>query len=235
MYADRLVLLRDTLGLPQMPTKLLEQALRHSSYAREQDLDELGSNQRLEFLGDAVLDLVFAHYLYCARPELTEGQLTRLKAELVRKSALAAVATELDLGSYLLLGRGEESTGGREKTSLLADAIEALIGAVFLAGGWEAAREFVISRFEGLLAEIERRSVLSDAKSRLQELLQADGAPPPEYEITRTEGPPHDRVFHVQVVFDGRAIGSGSGPSKREAEQEAAAAALERLEEWFER
>lgn len=234
MYSDRFARLRTALGLPEMPPELLEQAFRHTSFVREEGLDELASNQRLEFLGDAVLDLVFADYLYRARPELTEGQLTRLKAELVRRSALAAVATELDFGSYLLLGRGEESTGGREKNSLLADVVEALIGAVFLAGGWQAAHDFVITHFEALLNETQLRQNLSDAKSRLQELLQADGAAPPVYEVTRTDGPPHDRVFHVQVVFAGRPIGAGAGPSKRDAEQEAAAAALECIEEWFE-
>ena len=156
-----------------------------------------------------------------------------LKAELVRKSALSLVARELDLGEYLLLGRGEESTGGRTKDSLLADAVEALIGAIFLSTGWEPAREIVITHFAHLLAETRRRSTLRDAKSRLQELLQADGSPPPQYKVVRTEGPPHQRRFHVQVLFDERAIGVGDGSSKREAEQAAAANALETMEQWF--
>lgn len=234
MHCDRFDLLREELALAHVPPQLLAQAFCHPSFAREQGMEESDSNQRLEFLGDAVLDLVLADYLYRTRPELTEGELTRLKAALVRQSALAAVARELGLGECLLLGRGEESTGGRQKTSLLADAVEALIGAVFLSAGWDAARDFVIRHFARLLRETERRGNLSDAKSRLQELVQGRGAAPPEYVVTRTDGPPHERVFHVQVRFAGKTIGSGCGSSKRQAEQEAAAAALEHIEEWFE-
>jgi len=234
VHSDHLARLRQALGLDALPPELFEQALRHMSYVRERGQDELASNQRLEFLGDAVLDLVFADYLYRTRPELTEGQLTRLKAELVRKSALAAVARELNLGEHLLLGRGEESTGGREKDSLLADAVEALIGAVFVAGGWAAVCEFVMKHFDELLCETRRRRSLRDAKSRLQELLQALGAPPPLYEVVHTEGPPHDRLFHVHAVYDGRVIGVGTGSAKRDAEQEAAARALATREDWLE-
>ncbi len=126
--SERLALLRERLALPEMPDELLVQALRHSSYVREQALDEHASNQRLEFLGDAVLDLIFADRLYCTHPDLTEGELTRLKAELVRKRALASIARSVELGEFLLLGRGEESTGGREKPSLLADAWRGLHG-----------------------------------------------------------------------------------------------------------
>ena len=233
MQTDRFADLRRRLGLQDVPDELLEQAFRHTSYVREQCLPDLASNQRLEFLGDTVLDIVFADYLYRTRPELTEGQLTRLKAELVRQSALAVVADELELGNYLLLGKGEESTGGRTKPSLLADAVEALIGAVFLAGGLDAARELVLCHFSGLLDATQRRDSLYDSKSHLQELLQGNGEDPPSYIVVRTEGPPHDRVFYVEARADGRVVGRGAGSSKRDAEQQAAQAALECADEWL--
>jgi len=233
VQSDRFADLRRVLGLQDIPEELLEQAFRHTSYVREQGLLDLSSNQRLEFLGDAVLDIIFADYLFRTRPELTEGQLTRLKAELVRQSALAVVAEELGLGEYLLLGKGEDSTGGRSKPSLLADTVEALIGVTFLADGLDAARELVLCHFSGLLDEAQRRDTLRDSKSHLQELLQANGDDPPEYLVTRTEGPPHDRLFHVEARVDGRVIGRGAGSSKRDAEQEAAQVALECADEWL--
>ncbi len=233
--SDRFALLRERLALPdEVSDELLEQALRHSSYVREHALDEHASNQRLEFLGDAVLDLIFADLLYRTHPQHTEGELTRLKAELVRKRALASIATSVGLGEFLLLGRGEDSTGGREKASLLADAVEALIGAVFLAVGWDAARDMVLTNFRPLLAEAEGRDTLRDSKSRLQELLQSSGAPPPQYCVAKTDGPPHERRFCVEAKFDDQIIGVGDGPSKREAEQAAAAEALENVDDWLE-
>lgn len=234
LSSDRFALLRERLALPEVSDELLEQALRHSSYVREQVLDEHASNQRLEFLGDAVLDLIFADRLYCTHPDLTEGELTRLKAELVRKRALASIARSVGLGEFLLLGRGEESTGGRAKSSLLADAVEAVIGAVFIENGWDATREMVLANFRPLLAEAEARDTLRDSKSRLQELLQSSGAPPPRYRVARTDGPPHERRFHVEAIFQNNVIGVGDGPSKRDAEQGAAAEALENVDEWLE-
>jgi len=232
--SDRFTLLRERLALPEVSDELLEQALRHSSYVREQALDEHASNQRLEFLGDAVLDVIFADLLYHTHPDLTEGELTRLKAELVRKRALASIAKSVGLGEFLLLGRGEESTGGREKSSLLGDAVEALIGAVFLSGGWDAAREMVLTSFRPLLAKAESRDTLRDSKSRLQELLQSSGAPPPRYRVASADGPPHERRFRVEAIFQDQTIGVGDGPSKRDAEQGAAAEALENVDEWLE-
>ncbi len=218
--------LRKTLDLEFVSTELLELAFRHSSWVRECGLDELASNQRLEYLGDAVLDLVFADHLYNAHPELPEGDLTRLKAALVRGSALASVARRLELGDYLLLGRGEESTGGRDKASLLADTLEALIGAIFLAGGYEAARAFILRHFDTLLEDVQKRASLRDHKSALQEVLQARGESPPTYRVRRTDGPPHDRWFTVEAVCGGEVVGIGEGSSKRAAEQEAAREAL---------
>jgi ribonuclease-3 len=231
--AHRFADLRDSLGLDDVPDELLELAFTHSSYSREHGLDELANNQRLEYLGDAVLDLVFAEYLYQSYPEMPEGDLTRLKAALVRKSALAAVARQLNLGQYILLGRGEETTGGRGKASLLADVVEALIGAVFLGRDFESAREFVLEHFRSLLADVESRDSLRDHKSALQELLQARSMSPPRYRVINTEGPPHDRWFTVEACLNGEVIGTGEGGAKRAAEQEAAEEALASIDEWL--
>jgi ribonuclease-3 len=225
--------LRDSVGLSDVPAELICRALRHSSYVREHGLDELESNQRLEFLGDAVLDVVFADVLYRQHPELPEGDLTRLKAALVRKSALARVAREIGLGEELLLGRGEEATGGRQKASLLADALEALIGAIFLASGWEAVHDFVVKHFRALLSEAEHSESLRDDKSTLQELLQGRGIEPPNYRVIRTDGPAHNRRFSVAAVLGGMVIGSGRGRSKQAAEQAAASAALASVDDWL--
>lgn len=233
--AKRFAKLRENLGLLDVPDDLLELAFTHSSYARERGLNELASNQRLEYLGDAVLDLVFAAHLYQSYPTMPEGDLTRLKAAVVRKSALAAVARQLELGQYILLGRGEETTGGRRKASLLADVVEALIGAVFLAGGFDRAHEFVLLHFSSLLGDVEARDSLRDHKSALQEVLQARAMVPPRYRVVRTEGPPHDRWFTVEACLDGDVIGTGEGATKRAAEQEAAEEAMATIDEWLQR
>ena len=233
MSPNRFGQLRDRLNLEGVPEELLERAFTHTSYARERNLDDLASNQRLEYLGDAVLDLVFADYLYRAFPGLPEGDLTRLKAALVRKSALASIARSLDLGDYILLGRGEEATGGRTKASLLADLTESLVGAIFLSWGFESTRDFVLKHFADFLDEVVNRDTLRDHKSALQEVLQARGMSPPSYRVVRTEGPPHDRRFTVEAVFDSQIIGTGEGGAKRVAEQQAAEMALAMLDEWL--
>jgi ribonuclease III len=225
--------LRERLGLSDVPEELLRLAFTHSSHARERGLDELATNQRLEFLGDAVLDLVFAAHLYATCPGMPEGDLTRLKAAVVRKSALASIARRLDLGRHILLGRGEEATGGRRKASLLADVVEALIGAIFLSNGYSASRDFVLTHFRTMLEDVEARDSLRDHKSLLQEVLQASAMPPPRYRVIRTEGPPHDRWFTVEACHDGTVIGTGDGSTKRAAEQEAAEEALSTIGEWL--
>lgn len=234
MTPQRFAQLRDSLDLTEVPDDLLELAFTHSSYSREQGMDELANNQRLEYLGDAVLDLVFADHLYQTCPEMPEGDLTRLKAAVVRKSALASIARQLELGRYILLGRGEDSTGGRRKASLLADVVEALIGAVFLGGGFDHAREFVLAHFSSMLEDVEARDSLCDHKSALQEVLQGRAMPPPRYRVTLTEGPPHDRWFTVEACLDGVVIGTGEGSTKRTAEQGAAEEALATIDEWLE-
>ena len=233
MVAKRFAKLQQRLELEDLPADLVELAFTHTSYARERDLNELASNQRLEYLGDAVLDLVFAAYLYEEFPGVPEGDLTRLKAALVRKSSLASIARQLELGDYLLLGRGEESTGGRKKASLLADLTEALIGVVFLSRGFEPARQFVLEHFADLLADVVNRDSLRDHKSALQEVLQSRGMSPPDYRVVLTEGPPHDRRFTVEAMFGGEVIGTGEGGAKRVAEQHAAEEALDNLDDWL--
>ncbi len=233
MTETRFAELRESLGLHDVPDDLLHLAFTHRSYAREQGLSDADSNQRLEYLGDAVLDLILAAHLYDSFPGKPEGDLTRLKAAVVRKSALASIAKQLSLGRYILLGRGEESTGGRRKASLLADAVEALVGALFLAGGFERAQEFVLEHFSELLEDVEARDSLRDHKSALQEILQARALAPPRYRVIRTDGPPHDRWFVVEAVFEGNVIGTGEGSTKRAAEQVAAEQALASLEAWL--
>ena len=224
---------RKVLELPSsQDLALLEQAFCHGSYVREAGLSGLTSNQRLEFLGDAVLDVVLAAELYERNPRLAEGQLTKLKASLVRAETLHQVATRLGLGKYVLLGCGEEDSGGRRKPSILADCLEALIGAIYLSCGWEAARDFVSRNFSSLMEQRNAGELTYDYKTDLQELLQANGGHPPTYATVETLGPPHERTFVMEVRFKGRVIGSGQGGNKQEAEQNAASEALATQDDW---
>lgn len=222
------------IGLPEgMSTALLRQAFTHASFAREANLGATASNQRLEFLGDAVLDVILVEYLYLRHPDVPEGQLTKMKATAARSQTLARIARQLHLGTYLLLGRGEQETGGREKPSLLADSFEALVGAIYLAAGLETTRSFILSRFEQMLAEIEAQSTIYDHKTSLQELLQEHAKQTPSYVTVQTLGPPHDRTFVVRVQFRGMNIGEGQGSSKQAAQQAAARHALETQQTWL--
>ncbi|MBI4371886.1 MAG: ribonuclease III [Elusimicrobia bacterium] len=202
---------------------LLKQALSHKSFASESGsrLD----NERLEFLGDSVLAAVVAHELFAGYPDEPEGTLSKKKSALVSRPSLAVWADELGLGAYLYLGVGEETTGGRTRQSLLANALEAVIGAIYLDGGYEPAAKFVrewCGRTHGRLLE-------TDHKSRLQELLQKRHRAAPAYELTASAGPEHDKTFHVLVKHGGRDLGHGAGKTKKEAEQAAARAALSKL------
>jgi len=200
-------------------------ALTHRSYANERGLAE--HNERLEFLGDAVLGLLAAEWLYRRHPERPEGELSRAKSTLVSTGALAAYAERLDLGALLRLGVGESRSGGGSKASLLADALEAVFGAVFLDGGLAAVRG-VVERFF-VWAESAHELQRSDPKTELQELLQAEAMPLPEYSIVAERGPDHEKQFTCEVAVAGELLGEGSGRTKKEAHQSAAAAALERL------
>ncbi|MFO7946719.1 MAG: ribonuclease III [Armatimonadota bacterium] len=225
---------RDKLNLPsEMDLTLLRRAFSHGSFVRESDRDPVESNQRLEFLGDAVLDLALAMKLYEQHPDVAEGELTKMKSMLVRAEALETVARDRGLNRFLLLGHGEEEGGGRQKPSILADCTEALIGAIYLSCGWNAARDFVLDAFDALLERNTAGELVFDHKSRLQEFLQAVGYRPPVYRPLQVSGPDHDRTFVMEAVLSGKQIGIGEGPSKQQAEQSAALNALQTRDEWL--
>ena len=206
---------------------LLEEALNHSSYANEHRAAGLRSNERLEFLGDSVLGMVVADHLYRNHPDLPEGELTRTRAALVCEESLVEVAAELNLGEYLRLGKGEESGGGRKRPSIQADAVEAVLAAVYLDGGIGSARK-IIQRYI-LCREIEGLNSSRDYKTALQELVQRESGQVLKYRLTGEEGPDHDKRFFVEVDLNGTPVGSGKGHSKKEAEQMAAKAAIAKL------
>jgi len=226
--------LMSRLGLSDLDVELLQQALTHPSYVAESGTDACQSNQRLEFLGDTVLDAAVAQELYRRYPEATEGWLTRAKAAAVGTSSLAAVARKLDLGLHLRLGKGEETTNGRQKTSVLADSLEAVIGAVFLSGGFERARCFVLDQLLDIIGAVEQES-RRDAKTRLQELCQSLVQRVPEYVTIARRGPDHAPIFDVQVRLAGLVLGRGRGGSKQEAQQAAAEDALSLQDQWTDR
>src|SRR5580765_3727300 len=205
---------------------LLQRALTHRSYAYENG--GLPTNERLEFLGDAVLGLVVTDTLFRTHPDLPEGQLAKLRSAVVNARALAVVGRDLGLGSYLRLGRGEEATGGREKSSILADTVEAVIGAVYVDRGLDAASDLVHRLFDGLIEASARMGAGLDWKTSLQELTASTGLGVPEYQI-HGEGPDHEKFFTAVVRIGGEERGVGTGRSKKEAEQEAASAAWHRL------
>ncbi|KAA0895069.1 ribonuclease III [Oryzomonas rubra] len=204
-------------------------ALTHPSWQHECNEAEGDDYQRLEFLGDAVLGMLLAEMLYSRFPGWHEGDLSRSRAHLAGQGTLADLARSLELGGFIRLGRGEEQTSGRSKDSILSDVLEALIAAVYRDGGLEAARTLVSRLFDNLLAAPDSREVGRDAKSELQELLSARSLPPPEYRLSAESGPPHDRLFHFQLLVGGNVMGEGEGRSKKTAQQAAAAQALERL------
>lgn len=197
-------------------------ALSHRSWCAENDGER--SNERLEFLGDAVLGLVVTDYLYAAFPDEPEGQLAKTRATIVSAATLAEIGRALDLGPHLRLGKGEAASGGRDKSSILADAVEAVIGAVYLDGGMEPARALVLDQLEDRIAEAATRPGARDYKTRLQELAAAGGQRPPIYEISES-GPDHLKRFVATVTIGGTVRGTGDGSSKKEAEQRAARAA----------
>jgi len=221
--------LQQRLGISFARQDLLVQALTHRSYLAE----AVGavSNERLEFLGDAVLDLVVAEELFRKHPDWPEGELTKAKASAVGERALEQVAREWDLGAYMLVSRGEEQSGGRERRAMLADSVEALIGAYYLDRGLEACRIFVLRALASAMDTIERREHEHDYKTLLQELFQARYQTAPLYEVLNESGPPHDRTFEVGVIFAGQVLGRGEGKSKKEAAQHAAEETLRTIPE----
>ena len=202
---------------------LLKQALTHSSYANEQKIRKNGDYERLEFLGDAVLEMISSEFLFKENPELPEGKLTKLRSSLVCEPALAQCAKEINLGSYMLLGKGEEATGGRFRESITSDVCEALIGALYLDGGYETARNFI---YKNILSDIESRILFYDSKTVLQEIIQTKPNQKLVYELIDEIGPDHDKEFVVEALLNGKKIGSGQGKTKKAAEQKAAYEAI---------
>ncbi len=208
----------------------LERALTHSSYNREKNTKHK-DNERLEFLGDAFLDAIVGAELFVRMNSVTEGTLTKTRALIVCEKALAEVAREFNLGKYILMGHGEAGTGGRNKDSILADALEAVIGAIYMDGGYDAAQKFTVSAFKKMIEGAMAGRIFSDYKSEIQEVLQSGGKTVNiNYVLDREEGPAHDKTFYLHMECDGKKYGSGKGKTKKEAEQNAAKASLEILE-----
>ncbi len=219
--------LEEAIGYRFRNIQLLQNALAHSSYANERWHNSLLSNERLEFLGDSVLGMLVAEYLFRSFPDRPEGELTRMRADMVCEHTLAAVANKIDLGAHLMLGHGEERLGGRSRESILADAVESVIAACFLDGGLDAAKNFV-QKF--ILVEVPViRPNNMDYKTALQELVQQKKNQTLSYVLAGQSGPDHDKQFDVEVMLNGAVVGCGSGRSKKRAEQMAAKAAIERL------
>ena len=219
--------LEERLGYKFNNPELLKNALTHSSYANENKSEGMSSNERLEFLGDSVLGFVTAKHLYAMKPALPEGKMTRLRAELVCEQSLYGVACDLNLGEYLRMGKGEEKNGGRERASILADAVEAILAAMFLDGGIEAPARFIEENI--LSPESIERHHSADYKTELQELIQQKSGQTLTYALIGESGPDHDKLFCVEVSLNGKVIGEGQGRTKKEAEQASACEALKKL------
>lgn len=221
-----LQLLEERIGYRFRDASLLKQALTHSSYTNEQKINRQKHYERLEFLGDAVLELVSSEFLFHSHPDMPEGEMTKTRASMVCEPSLAFCARDLELGKFLLLGKGEESTGGRRRDSITSDVMEAVIGAIFLDGGMEEAKAF-IDRF--ILSDLEDKQLFYDSKTNLQELVQGTLKKEIRYEPVGEYGPEHDKTFMVEVHIDGEKVGSGEGRTKKAAEQKAAYEALLKL------
>lgn len=220
--------LEEKIGYCFQDQELLKHALRHSSYVNEKHMKKHECNERLEFLGDAVLEVVSSEFLFFEHQTMPEGELTKKRASMVCEPALAFCARDIDLGEYLLLGKGEEATGGRKRDSVTSDAMEALIGAIYLDGGFASAKEF-IHRF--ILNDLENKKLFFDSKTILQEIVQGSSDEHVSYELIREEGPDHNKTFCTAVRIGGRTYGEGEGQTKKASEQQAAYQAILRLQE----
>ncbi|MCR5031502.1 MAG: ribonuclease III [Lachnospiraceae bacterium] len=220
---DNLEKLQESIGYHFNNAALLEQALTHSSFANEMKINRHGDYERLEFLGDAVLELVSSEFLYNTYPEMPEGKLTTMRASMVCEPTLAICARTFGLEQYIKLGRGEEHTGGRSRDSIVSDVLEAVIGAMFLDAGIDTAKQFILRH---ILKELREEQLFHDAKSKLQEIIQKNGLGVLRYELVGESGPDHARTFEVCAYLDDRQLGKGTGSSKKQAEQQAAQNAL---------
>ena len=228
MNRKRLNEFQQNIGYQFKQEALLRQARTHSSYAHEKNRKELMDNERLEFLGDAVLEVVSSEFLFKNHPEMNEGQMTKLRASLVCEQSLATCARELELGKFLLLGNGEDLTGGRERDSILSDAWEALIGAMYLDGGFTSAKEFILKY---VLTDIEHKKLFYDSKTMLQELIQNKYKQSLHYVLLSEDGPDHNKIFTVQAYMDDTPLLTGKGRTKKAAEQNAAYQSLLKFEQ----
>ncbi len=226
--AENLHELEEKAGYVFRDFSLLVNAMRHSSYCNEHHMSRQLSNERLEFLGDAVLETVSSDFLYRNYPDLSEGELSRLRASLVCEPTLAYDARALSLGDFLLLGNGEEATGGRNRDSVISDACEALIGAIFLDGGFEAAKKFILAF---IMDDVEHKQLFNDSKTALQELVQKTDEEGPVYTLVEESGPDHNKSFTVRVTVKGSVLGQGTGRTKKAAEQNAAYEAIRKLQD----
>ena len=220
--------LEQKIGYSFQNKSLLRQALTHSSFAKEKNINKYDDYERLEFLGDAVLELVSSEFLFREHAKMTEGQLTRMRASMVCEQALAYCAKEFGLENYILLGKGEEMTGGRTKDSIISDVMEAIIGALYVDNGMEVAKAY-IHRF--ILSDLEHKQLFYDAKTILQERVQQKNQGTLHYELIREEGPDHDKMFVIEAKIDDKTIGAGQGRTKKAAEQQAAYEALKTMKE----
>lgn len=211
--------------------EILNQAFIHPSFTSEKEASNEESNQRLEFLGDAVLELVVSEYLYKNYPYLTEGQMTKVRAFTVCEPSLAEVSKRLLLGDYLILGKGEENTRGREKTSILADTFEALLGSIYIDKNYDTVRDFTIRNLESIILKAVEGEWGTDYKTNLQEILQRTDSDKISYNVIKESGPDHDKVFYVEVVWKNEVLGTGFGKSKKQAEQQAAKEAITKIKD----
>lgn len=210
----------------------LNWALTHSSYANEYKKHKVIYNERLEFLGDSILGLIVSEYIYKEYPKYPEGELTKLRATVVCEPSLSFLAKNIDLGKFLLLGKGEEATGGRERVSILADAFEALIGAIYLDGKMDNAKTFVLYHLKPVIEDaINGIELFIDYKTQLQEILQKNNKGKITYQVVKEEGPDHNKLFYTEVYIKEMILGKGTGKSKKDAEQDAAKSALKRMDE----
>ena len=231
--------LQKIIGYTFKNAEFILNAVTHSSYInegilRKDALSEIQSgsnNERLEFLGDAVLELVMSEHIYKTYPELTEGEMTKLRASIVCEPTLSKAARKLDLGSCIRMGRGEEQTGGRERGSILADCFESIAGAIFVDGGFDSAKSFILKTMDEFILERRKNFMLADHKTVLQEIIQRDSKEPLEYTVIAEEGPAHQRIFVVELCHSGRKLSTGRGKSKKEAEQHCAKQAIQVLGE----
>ncbi len=227
--------LEESIGYTFKDKTLLNKALTHSSYANEHKTTNISYNERLEFLGDSVLSLIVSDYIYKKYSKFPEGDLTKLRAAVVCETSLAFISKKLKLGEYLLLGKGEEATGGRERTSILADALEALIGAIYLDSSFEYSKRFVIRILENEIIQASKvGDLFTDYKTKLQETLQKTSKSKIEYKIDKEEGPDHEKIFFMSAIVESKIYGRGWGRSKKEAEQMAAKEALNRMGVYYE-